>query len=505
MINRFWKNRNIPNKNNLSLFLFISILFIPLFFLNIKNSHDWGGDFALYIHQAKNFAEGVAQEENGYIFNKYFPLAPKIYPVGFPLLLSPVYLIFGNNMLAFNYYMSFLLFCLALILVYFFRQHFSLLISVIAVLVIIYNPWMLAFKTEIIADIPFTLVFIIGLIIYARIKSNYDSIIPNLALALIAGFLILIKSIGIIFLIALIIDSTFEFIKSGKTKTIDRKRVILRYSIPLIALLFYFFVNKTLITKANEPLLFFPALFNLGGLKDILLRALSYYIENFQNFFQPDTGKWIFTGLILKAFALSFLVLGFIISCIRKPGFYELLLLGFLLAILTFPNLAQGFRYLLPVLPLMIFYIIRGLMLINLNLKLNPIIIILIIGSFILIQYKPGIIKIIREKQEVIKGPFEPDALETWNFIKRNTPINTAIAFVKPTVLALYGERKSIANHYNQDFQSMSQTFRENEIDYFLINKDLNNQVLEAYIQTRGDSLELIYNNSSFKLYKEIH
>ena len=75
------------------------IIIIGIFnFLTIKDGHDWGGDFSMFIHHAKNIVEGVDYEDTGYIYNPNVPLlAPKTYPPVFPLLLVPIYKWFGLN------------------------------------------------------------------------------------------------------------------------------------------------------------------------------------------------------------------------------------------------------------------------------------------------------------------------------------------------------------------------------------------------------------------------
>ncbi len=75
------------------------ILIVGLFyFLTVREgfSYIWGGDFSLYILHAKNISEGKPYEHTGYIYNPSYPyLSPKTYPPVFPLLLTPVYMIFG--------------------------------------------------------------------------------------------------------------------------------------------------------------------------------------------------------------------------------------------------------------------------------------------------------------------------------------------------------------------------------------------------------------------------
>ena len=89
---------NTQKLSKLYPYFIVLMLSIPLLFINVKDSHDWGDDFAGYIHQAKNIVEGNSQFQTGYIINVEGPvLGPPTYPIGFPLLLSPVYYFFGNN------------------------------------------------------------------------------------------------------------------------------------------------------------------------------------------------------------------------------------------------------------------------------------------------------------------------------------------------------------------------------------------------------------------------
>ena len=38
-------------------FAALFILLLPLFYINVKSTHDWGDDFAQYINEAKNIGE----------------------------------------------------------------------------------------------------------------------------------------------------------------------------------------------------------------------------------------------------------------------------------------------------------------------------------------------------------------------------------------------------------------------------------------------------------------
>ena len=50
--------------------LWLVLFTIPLLFVNIRSDHDWGGDFAQYLKQAENIANGIPYTQSKYVFNK---------------------------------------------------------------------------------------------------------------------------------------------------------------------------------------------------------------------------------------------------------------------------------------------------------------------------------------------------------------------------------------------------------------------------------------------------
>jgi hypothetical protein len=75
------------------------VLLGAFYLTHLREGHAWGDDFALYILQAKNIATGHPLANTGYIFNPQRPvIGPAAYPPAFPLLLSPVYRIWGLNL-----------------------------------------------------------------------------------------------------------------------------------------------------------------------------------------------------------------------------------------------------------------------------------------------------------------------------------------------------------------------------------------------------------------------
>jgi hypothetical protein len=135
---------NISEDRFARLSLVTLIMVVGVFHLTtIRNGQEWADDFGLYIMHAKNLVEGVNYQQTGYIFNPHMPLlGPKTYPPVFPLLLSPIYLLWGLNMTAMKIEIV-ALFVLALIAIFLAfkdqlpRSHLILLIALIG-----FNPYL---------------------------------------------------------------------------------------------------------------------------------------------------------------------------------------------------------------------------------------------------------------------------------------------------------------------------------------------------------------------------
>ena len=57
-----------------------------------RPGHVWGGDFAQYVHHAKNLVTGVPYAETGYLYHAKYPqIGPPTYPPVAAAVLAPVY------------------------------------------------------------------------------------------------------------------------------------------------------------------------------------------------------------------------------------------------------------------------------------------------------------------------------------------------------------------------------------------------------------------------------
>src|SRR5262245_32955869 len=111
-------------------------------------------NFPIYIRHSINTADGLPYYQTGYIPNPSNIIAPVAYPPIFPLLLAPVYKVWGFNLTAMKVELI-LFFLLSLWTIFLALRRELEWPYLIAILVLIgFNPWVWQFKEQILSDIP---------------------------------------------------------------------------------------------------------------------------------------------------------------------------------------------------------------------------------------------------------------------------------------------------------------------------------------------------------------
>jgi hypothetical protein len=345
------------------------IICIPLFLINVKSSHDWGDDFAQYIHQALNIISGVPQHQTGYIYNPDYPgYAPPAYPVGFPLLLSPICYLWGTSIIHFNLYISLFLTGFAILLFAFLNRYYSRLISILLVFVFIYNPWILWFKQEVMSDIPFSFFFLLSILLYTRKKEfTYSDV---LLLSLIAGFMISVRTIGIVFPVAVVIDLLISIYKNRRPGILLRTSLIRKGIMVVGSLLAFTAINKFFMTPADD-IISYKYVLDFPNLKHFIQVNLTYYTGVMRAFFEPWNDQWHFIAIVSGTMLFAFAILGIIKKITSGLSFTDWVFFIYLLIIVVYPYSNAGFRFLLPLAPMILNYIVVGILSINIDLGVN--------------------------------------------------------------------------------------------------------------------------------------
>lgn len=487
-------------KNSFNKYILIFFICLPLFFINVKTSHDWGDDFAQYIHQAINITEGKTQSNTGYIYNPDYPsYAPPAYPSGFPLLLSPVYAVFGNCILYFDLYITLFLFIFALLLFKFLIRFYSALVSTLLIIIFIYNPWTLWFKLEIMSDIPFSTCFLLCVLMYT---SKNNSGFRIVILTILTGFLLSIRNIGVVFLLAVLIDliKDFYMARVEKTTSLFYKQIIEKLCIIAGGFLIFILINKVLIPSSGDGLFSYKYFFNLTQLKHFIQINLSYYMAVLRAFFEPWNDEWQFVALISGTMAFAFIILGMIKKMSIRFDFIDSLTLIYLTVIIVYPYSDAGFRFLFPIAQFLLYYLVQGIYSINISLKIGPKTLAVCMAIIVLCSYQNGFKEIYKSRNTIIEGPQVKENQELFEYIRMHTPPEAAFSFKKPRALSLYTSRNAMTHKRNQSLSDIHQSLLKNKISYIIINTVESDDSIKAYVNQRN--LEKIWGNSKNEVYK---
>ena len=130
-------------------------------FLMLDLGHNWGDDFAAYILQAQSLVDGnMAEAVRRSTFTmeqSWWRFGPVTFPWGFPLLLAPVYALFGTELLGFKLVLTFSYVAFLPIYYRLCRTRLSEIEAMLLAAFMAFNLGMLRAQNEILSDLPFLL------------------------------------------------------------------------------------------------------------------------------------------------------------------------------------------------------------------------------------------------------------------------------------------------------------------------------------------------------------
>jgi hypothetical protein len=183
----------------------------------LRPGHDWGDDFALYIHQAKALAQGnvhALYEQNRFTVEQsaWHTFSPYTYGWGFPVLLAPLYAVFGISFTAFKnleivLYLGFLTAFYALI-----RNRIDRLAALLIISAIVLDSLYTSWTNTVLTEFPFLCSAMVGLLLIdalhreGRLPSwppTLRALLPLTGLGVLLGFTTNIRTEGFLLLLAL--------------------------------------------------------------------------------------------------------------------------------------------------------------------------------------------------------------------------------------------------------------------------------------------------------------
>lgn len=466
----------------------LTIFVVILCVSRIKIGHHWGGDFALYLSQAISIITNTTKEliaDNTIMMDKIDVVkelyGPYAYPWGFPLILAVFYKIFGFDLFIFKLVCVMCYGIFVGLFYVFLSKRFKRSYAVFASLVFALNPTLLHFSIDSIgSDIPFLLISFAAIMAIGALFSNKHSC----ALAILGGFLMAYAAItrtnGLIIPIALFITHcfmlAFRWIKVPDSTASLKVQILpyISFIVVYLAALAYFPKEK-----ANALLLHTKQLLGVNSIWENIL----YYSSEVGTFFNENHS----IGVAIFAVCMPVILLGIIKSIKSVENiFYLLCILGYIALVLLYPDVG-GLRYIFSVFPLLVYFFLNGFVYLGKYVKrcffALFVIILLVFISFIVRfdgdKYFDGMV-------------YSDYSMETWEFIRANTPQDAMILFYKPRILYLQTKRLGFTT---------AKLERLKEADFMLFYTYAYNS------QNIDDSefkkqTELLFENCDFKFYR---
>ena len=234
------------------------------------------------------------------------------------------------------------------------------------------------------------------------------------------------------------------------------------------------------------------------------MRELNSFWENG---FSSGINKAVFILMSLLA------CLGYIRRIYLKADIYEIFFLLYLGAIILFPTF-QGLRYLIPIIPLSVYYSLDGVKWLGERTNWKNgifVVVIVIIGASYMGEYRT------KDFGPMRYGINRDESVDLFKYINENTSEKEVIVSWKPKALALYTGRKVSIYPVEKDDTVLWTYFNEIRAKYFIIGPDYiffgkhsiysydvrqPSSYYREFIKRNNNRFEEIYRNNDFKVYR---
>ncbi len=319
---------------------------VLLHWFTIRPGFTWhSSDYSLYLSHARNIVEGRPYGSTGYILNPAFRShSPLSYPPVFPLMLAPVYAVFGLNFEAMRgvcvVFFGLLLAGVYLVL----RTRAPAACAFAAVAAFGLNPLCWSMKDLVIPDFLFAaLLFAAGLFmdrLYERPLEERSKPVPVLTAAGLMWLGFATRSAGIALVPALVL---YELLKCRKLTK------------------FAWAVTVVFVVLAGIETILVPGTSTYVSALALSPRAVLEtsrgYLYAVYDWWNSGSARWAAAILALGATGLA--AYGFARRIRKGFSFCEVFCIPYLTLLLIW-NAGYGSRYLLPVLPIYVFYVMFG-------------------------------------------------------------------------------------------------------------------------------------------------
>ena len=473
-----------------NILILATVVLIGSFYLaTLRDGNIWGGDCSLYVAHARNLVEGRDYADTGYIYNPHFPsLSPRTYPPVFPLLLTPVYLLFGMNLTAMNvfvvlHFMAFL-WVLSLLL----RRHLSLPYVMACLLLVGLNPYYWQHKDRLLSEMPFMLFVYLALLLIekAHEPGRTRLWVWGLATGAVAFLAFGTRTVGVILIPSLI---ACELVRTRRLGSFALTAVATFTVGVLLEKLLLILDGSYLDQVTFDPLL--SARIALSEVKALL----ALFVENHDSL------------AVSRTLSICVLALAGLTCLVRlRSGLraYDWFVVFNFLLLTVYPDAEGERRYQMPVMPLLFLYVCEGLSRLRMmtwGRFVTPVAATL--GLAVLVSYAN------RYHHLLEAGPVRAtvnttDSVELFDYIKAHTRPDDVFLIEVPRTLALYTGRRASGFHVPPSDEHLLNYLREIGATHVVLCRKFtgSQNVLEPFLERQAERFDQVYAGGQFVLYR---
>jgi hypothetical protein len=450
----------------------------------VRQGHIWSDDFAMYLHHAQNIVEGRPYADTGYLYNPSFPVyGPRFYPPTYPVLLAPIYGIFGLNLIPMKLEQVLFL-VLALIAVYaYWKRDLGSGYTLALVALLGFDPEFWVAKDNVLSDIPFLFFFYLtALLVRSARRDSPGWWRWSAVIGLVVYLAISTRAVGIALGAGLLFYDVL------------RLRTITRFTAVSIMVCAAFLVLQPHIVGVGSGgyLYQLPTLHTIASNITAYSRVLaSFWVGS------ADSFAYVVAGLFA-----AFVLAGLLFQLMRGFTFVEAALVPYLAIIILWPFPA-GIRMVFPAVPWVGYLAISGFK--ELAKKLAPplhsgcaLALLLLITTCYVDSYRKVSFGPIRQTTGL------PEFNQVCQAVRDNTAPQDAIIYFRARALSLYTGRPAGAYNYKGRDAELWRWAKDIQAKYLVTTNafDEDGGFLLRFVQNNAPNFDLVYENPHFKLYR---
>jgi hypothetical protein len=459
------------------------------YLLTIREGHDWGDDFSLYVSHARNVVEGNAYGRTGYVYNPAFPsVSPRTYPPVWPLLLAPVYRCFGLDLVAMKAELTLLFVAFLVVFALGWGRDLPGPYRPAAVLLLGLNPFFWEFKDRLLSEVPFLLFTYLALALMSAACAEDVGRRRRVLLALAAGAATYLacgtRSVGVVLAPALVVQQLLSRRRSPLVAAV----ILLTFGAGVLA-------QRALLPFDGsyfDQLVFDPVLFGSNLLS--LVKALGLFVDN---------GYSRAARLLLFGTVSALALLGCWTRVRERWTVAETFLPLYGLAVTVWPSAAWGQRFLVPVVPLFVFYGCLGIRRLSrswgprLEVRLGA-----VVAAAVLLSYAGRFSRL--DLGPLREGIGKPETADLFTFVREQTGTDAVLLFQRPRALALFTGRRASAHHAPRSDDDLWHYLRRIGATHVVVARVFPESagVLKPFVERNAAHFRRVYDNPDFTVYR---